>query len=244
MGINFFTEDFTEVNYKRLIKIAKQRFSFIFFDELPPSKPHVLWRHDVDFSVHRALKLAEIEAKHDIKSTYFLLLHSEMYNLMEMDCFTKIKEIVKLGHQLGLHFDQNFYSINNQEDLIGKISFEKGILENLFDSQIKAVSFHNPLFDAGLDIKQENLAGLINTYGSAIYSNYKYVSDSNGYWRFDRLEEVLSNNDWDKLQVLTHPEWWVPSQMLPRERVQRCIDGRALAVANFYDNFHKKSGRY
>lgn len=244
MKQNFYIDDFTESNYERLVDIAKERYRFIFFDEKTPIEPHVIWRHDVDFSIHRALRLAEIEAKLGVKSTYFLLLHSEMYNVLEKRCYIKILEIEKLGHQLGLHFDQSFYQIQSQQELIDKVSFEKALLENLLNVKIRAISFHNPVFDSGLNIKQEKIADLINTYGARIYDNYKYVSDSNGYWRFDRLEDVLKDSTYNRLQVLTHPEWWVPSPMLPRARVQRCIMGRAEAISNFYDDFHKISGRY
>ena len=49
------------------------------------------------------------------------------------------------------------------------------------------------------------------------------------------LREVLAEGGHARLQVLTHPEWWVPEPLPPRARVARAIDGRAAAAAGRYD---------
>ena len=67
-------EDFTEKNYRKLIKLAKKNYVFKFFNS-SNKPPYVLWRHDVDCSVHRALCLAKIEKELGVKSTYFFHLH-------------------------------------------------------------------------------------------------------------------------------------------------------------------------
>ena len=47
---------------------------------------------------------------------------------------------------------------------------------------------------------------MINAYAKYFKDNVEYCSDSNGYWRHQRLENFL-NNKHDKIQVLTHPVW-------------------------------------
>ena len=69
------------------------------------------------------------------------------------------------------------------------------------------------------------------------------MSDSNGFWRYRRLEDVLTEAKEERLQVLTHPEWLQDRVMTPRERVQRCIDGRAARVAERYDRYLADCGR-
>ncbi len=60
------------------------------FDKLYSSgKRYLILRHDVDFSVDRALELAKIENNYGISSTYFFLLHSDFYNIFEKDSFNK-----------------------------------------------------------------------------------------------------------------------------------------------------------
>ena len=70
---------------------------------------------------------------------------------------------------------------------------------------------------------------------AASATRYAYVSDSNGYWRFERLPEVLAAGAHERLHVLTHPEWWQEQPMSPRERILRCIEGRGRASEATYD---------
>src|SRR4051794_14022454 len=97
-------EDFTEGAYLSLIHEARLGYSFEPFGTTCVH-PHVLWRHDVDASVHRALVLARIEAELGVRSTYFFALRSEFYNLLESGVTRRAREILELGHWLGLHFD-------------------------------------------------------------------------------------------------------------------------------------------
>ena len=62
--------DFTEIGYRAVLALARERFTFAFFGEAP-AEPHVLWRHDVDMSVHRAVALAAIEADAKQAREYF-----------------------------------------------------------------------------------------------------------------------------------------------------------------------------
>src|SRR5262245_53947913 len=62
-------------------------------------------------------------------------------------------------------------------------------------------------------------------------------------WLYRRLEDVLVSASERPLQVLTHPGMWQDSPMPPRQRVERCIQGRAKATAEFYDNLLRVAGR-
>ena len=105
-----------------------------------------------------------------------------------------------------------------------------------------AFSFHNPATDA-LSVDTNSVAGMTNAYGRAITESYTYVSDSNGYWRHQRLPDVLEAAEEQRLHVLTHPEWWQAKPMAPRERLARCIEGRAQRSSNWYDDLLRKWDR-
>ena len=79
------------------------------YEKLRKSKKFLILRHDVDFSLDYALKLAKKEAKNEIKSTYFILLHGEYYNPFDKKNTKIIKEISNLGHEIGLHYDTDFF---------------------------------------------------------------------------------------------------------------------------------------
>jgi len=243
--MRFYFEDFTEFNYKKLIELAKQKYNFITYQDIKASRDNVIiWRHDVDYSMHRALKLAEIEADLGIVSTYFLNFHSNTYNLLENEVFEIGKNIIKLGHKVGLHFDATFYNLNIDEverfyECLGK---ERRMLEDLYETNVSVFSFHNPDVGGWLAFEEYSACGMINTYSLFLKNNFTYCSDSNGYWRFKRLEDVLNSGE-KKLHILTHPVWWVPNEMSPRERINRCIDGRKDKCNLIYDNLLDELGR-
>jgi len=242
----YYFEDFTEDNYRFLIKLCKKNYTFISYESYLEHGKNVLWRHDVDFSVHRARRLAQIEFEENVRSTYFIHLHSEYYNVLEVDIAKCINEIIGYGHFIGLHFDPQFYSLKNDsmgEGLIPYLELEKNILEKVFDRKIQVFSFHNPDVGNWLQVDDECVSGMINTYSRTIKNKYTYCSDSNGYWRFKRLENVLQEASEPNLQVLTHPVWWVPEIMSPRERVSRAIDGRARKQHERYDTSLAEMGR-
>jgi hypothetical protein len=209
-------------------------YQFRFFTDFDKNEKFALWRHDVDFSVHAAKKLALIEAEEGVISTYFLHLHSEFYNLLEAEVFNRVKDIIGLGHQIGLHFDTHFYNIQDATLLDEKIRFEADFLGHLLGTPIKVFSFHNTTpFIMGC--KAPNYGGLINTYASYFQENVTYCSDSNGYWRFKRLTDVIEENH-PRIQILTHPAWWQENPMAPRQRILNCVEGRDKKSIDYYDS--------
>jgi hypothetical protein len=223
---------FTEEGYRELLRLAKQHYAFGSFRAYRDAPPRtVLWRHDLDFSVHRALALARLEAAEGVRATHFLLLHSGFYNALEAEVAQRVREIVSLGHELGLHFDPRFHDGRDLDDALER---ERTLLEHLFATEVTAFSLHNPDL-AGWSDGRDEIAGMVNAYGSYLTEHYAYASDSNGYWRFTPLDEVLAHGEHERLQVLTHPEWWVPEPMSPRERVSRAIEGRARRQHARYD---------
>jgi hypothetical protein len=236
-------DDFTESSYARLLTLARDRYSFASFTSQPESR-HVLWRHDVDYSVHRALRLAEMEADAGVHSTYFLYPHSQFYNLLSSLVLPKALQIFELGHDLGLHFDPTFYGKGlGRDHFLDRVESERKLLADLVGVSPVAVSFH--LFGVLEEPPPDDdiVSGLVNAYGKTIKSDYGYCSDSNGVWRHERLFDVIERAEHDRLHVLTHPEWWTPAAMAPRARIQRCLDGQAAAVGDYYDDLTDSYGR-
>ena len=152
---------------------------------------------------------------------------------MDITCATAISNIIKNGHEVGLHFDCSFYNISNEEELINKLHFEKDILEGVFGLQVSSFSFHNPTEDI-LKYNKDQYAGMFNTYGLG-FKKLRYCSDSNGYWRHKSIKDALLEDDSLPIQILTHPEWWNDSVMSPKERVWKCIDDNTEKVKDWYN---------
>jgi peptidoglycan/xylan/chitin deacetylase (PgdA/CDA1 family) len=227
--------DFTEAGYRELLQLARANYRFARFGDDSVDR-HVLWRHDIDISVNRAVRLAEIEAEHGVVATYFLHLRSPFYNLLNSEMLWRVRRVIAQGHDIGLHFDPSRYEGGlSRSALEAAIGAEGDLLAREFGTPPRAVSFHDistlrePVPD------DDRLCGLVNAYSRRLRDNYAYVSDSNGVWLYRRLRDVVEAAAEDRLQVLTHPEWWTPEVMAPRQRVQRAIDGHAAAMARRYD---------
>jgi hypothetical protein len=234
--------DFTEGAFRELILITKDHYEFATFGTTC-SGPHVLWRHDVDVSVQRARRLAEIESDCSVTATYFFRLHSEFYNLLEPSVLAAAIAIVELGHNVGLHLELDDRLSPTRASIAAQAGYERGILEHYLQRDVTAVSFHNPDIGAVLDYDVDQIAGMQSAYGEGVKKRYRYVSDSNGYWRFARLMDVLASRDEPRIHVLTHPEWWTPEAMPPRDRILRSVYGRAEATVAGYDDLLARCGR-
>jgi hypothetical protein len=235
--------DFTESRYAEILDFAVARFTFTRFGSVS-EPPCLLWRHDVDMSAHRGLALARLEEDRGTIATYFFRLHAEYYNVFEWPIGAIIQEISKRGHEIGLHFEADPRLDLHDEDLLEeKLELERVILEGVAETAVSAVSFHDPEVGNLLRFRRKAYAGMENAYAYLGEAGFVYVSDSDGYWRFRSLPDVLAENGDANVHVLTHPEWWTPEPMPPHARMRRCVEGRAAAVQLRYDTLLAEQGR-
>ena len=226
-------DDFTLDNYRRLIQLAKkQGFQFIFHkDEFVSVRKDVIWRHDVEFEPDIALKMAQIEFEEGVTASYFFQLHSPYYNVLDPHYRSVFHAIKDLGHLVGLHFDSAYWGISSEEQLSAYIILDKEYLEKNMGVSVDTFSFHNttPFTHSCLEYRY---GGLINVYSSYFKNRYNYCGDSLGYWRFDRLEDVLNNREVQHLQVLTHDANWSDKVLSPRKRFAKAMIDRAENLIN------------
>jgi hypothetical protein len=243
MSDEFHFEDFTEASYARIVQETAGKYAFEPFGT-SSEDAHVLWRHDVDFSVHRALKLAGIEADAGVRATYFLRLRGAFYNLLEPPVIERAREIAELGHWIGLHFDPLSDVVSDSENKLAEgLAYDRGLLAEVMERPVESFSFHNPGTWGADEIDADRIAGMVNVYGAELRDRYLYVSDSNGYWSDRRLPEVIAAATAERLHVLTHPEWWQETAMSPGQRIARCIEGRAEHTRRSYEDPARAWGR-
>ena len=191
--------------------------------------------------INRAAVLARIESE-GVTANYFVNPHSEYYNPFEAQQVQLLRYILGLGHSLALHFDAAFHNIQSEEQLHCKVAQDASWLEEAFGVRPDAFSFHNP-GPQNLQCSADHYGGLINCYSHRFKTVVPYCSDSNGYWRFRRLHDVLIEATDSSLQVLTHPGWWQHKPMPPRQRIFRSAYGRAAATMRHYDHGLEEHGR-
>jgi hypothetical protein len=240
---------FTENGFRALLKALKaENYHFVFFGESEERRPsgarQVLWRHDVDVSMHRAARLGAIEAEEGVQATYFLNPRCEFYNLAEPGILQLARSLAAQGHALGLHFDAGAYDTTEWtlESLRRAVGQERSLLEAILGAPVQAMSRHNPDLSNLLEFKDETVCGLINAYSEGHRRDFVYASDSNGYWRFKPMEQVIGAGH-ERLHLLTHPEWWTPEPLSPSARIDRALQGRARVLRSVYDQALEAAGR-
>ncbi|MGF9697920.1 hypothetical protein [Paenibacillus sp. MABNR03] len=209
---------FTYKEYGEIIqRLRDTGLPFLDYKEITEeTKSFVILRHDVEFSLSRAHKLAYFESNHlDIKSSYFIQISNNCYNPFSEENIKIIRDILRMGHRVGLHYH---LPKNSTHNIVEGIKKEIGIFSNFIETTVDRFSFHRPTkVVLSLDIKIDNL---INSYASR-YFNYCsdnnlintnkskifYLSDSQHKWKFgypntEMLEGV------ERVQILTHPYSW------------------------------------
>lgn len=222
--MKFFLED-----YVQLINSFKNSgYKFIFFGEenLDNSK-EVILRHDVDFSLLKALKMAKIENDLGVKSTYFILIGTEFYNPFLYENRKIIKEILQLGHSIGVHFDVANYENNANEDLLNSINDEINILSNIISKPINCISFHRPIKEL-LNKKISN--DFISAYEERYFKEFSYISDSRFNWKNNPYE--LISNHATKIQCLVHPIWYSTNIKTSKQIVCELLDEKNKCINN------------
>lgn len=232
-------EPFTGSHFVSLLELAKERFTFAPFTDIPWDSSFVLWRHDVDCSLNRAFRCGEEEQRLGVLATYFINPTSSFYNPFEASQAQLVRDIAAMGHRIGLHFDANGVS---PPELDAAIKSQRLALEEIVGVSVEAVSFHNPRAEH-LGNDADTYGGLINAYSRTLMQDVTYSSDSNGYWRHRPLLDVLKDVSVSRLQVLTHPGWWQDTVMPPRSRILRSVYGRASHVMSEYDGLLLRDGR-
>ena len=184
-----------------LDKFKKNGFSFSYFDNL--NDKCCILRHDIDVSPKLALDMAKLEYKLDVKSTYFFMVRSPFYNIFSRANDFIVRQIIGMGHNIGLHYDEGYYS--KSVSLQELVDSEILMLEKNFDTKINVVSFHQPsekIINNFIKIKQ------INTYDRDYFGNIKYISDSNMVFK-ENIIDIITSGEHSKIQLLIHPIWWM-----------------------------------
>jgi hypothetical protein len=175
-----------------------------------------------------------------------VLLDSGHYNVFEPEVIEILKKISGMGHEIGLHFDWDVFGRSasvTQQEAHERISFEKHVVQTILGVPLRSMSFHNHTLNEGRIIGADTICGMFNAAAPRVRDQFKYCSDSNGIWRYDRLADLLSDDSIPRLHVLTHPVWWVPEAMRPVDRFRRAVEGHARANMRFYLGVMRRDGR-
>ena len=197
--------EFTYAAYRDLITLLKNEgYRFCGYFDHEGRDKRVILRHDIDYSMERAFKLAQVEQEEGVRSTYFALLRTDFYNPASISAYKALHSIVDLGHNIGLHFDETVYNYDHRS-MEYYISKEARILSELLEVEINSFSLHRP---NAVTLETElEIPGFVNSYSEEFFQNFKYVSDSRRRWR-EPVEEIIQSEAYRRLHILTHAFWY------------------------------------
>ena len=94
---------------------------------------------------------------------------------------------------------------------------ERRFVEDLLGVPLVALSFHiaSPFTQA---CRKTSYAGLVNANGEYLQIGSRLLLGFEWLLEIKRLEDVLREAEFPRLQVLTHPGLWQETVMSPRQR--------------------------
>jgi hypothetical protein len=193
----------------------------------------VVIKHDVETNVLKALKLAKIEKKYNIKATYYV-----QANLVK-DNYQLLQEIQDMGHEVAYHYDVLDANSGNMKLSIKE--FKSNIdLFHKYGFNIQTVCPHgNPVmirdgwnsnkdFFRNLRVQElfPNILDIVVQLSSKLDCSYAYISDAGYGWKeivnisdndiknngdreiesFEKLLNTLEARD--NIILSTHPHRW------------------------------------
>ncbi len=213
---------FTYTSYLNLLKKLKSHgYEIADYHNWMKKRRCVILRHDIDFSIDRAVKMAEFEAENGIFSTYFVIVTSGFYNIHSRDCREKLREICRMGHEAGVHYDETAYMTADPQEIVKNILYEGRILSDILGHQVNTVSMHRP----GREILEMNLdvPGFVNSYSDTFFHKFKYVSDSGRKWR-EPVEKYIEHTAYERLHILTHAFWYENTEQSLQDTIKSFVN--------------------
>jgi hypothetical protein len=238
--------EFSIDGYARLIRrILSSGYTASSFRSPLRREPQILLRHDIDFSLESALLVAKVENDIGVRSTYYVLVCSEFYNIFTRRAHCILSEIVELGHEIGLHFDSSRYD-DCFERIDNLVNYECAVLENVVSREITSISFHRPdIYFRGLD---RQIGGREHTYHPIFFKDIAYISDSGGSFKYGCPLDHPAFLARKSIQLLTHPIWWPPAPVVDNMQLvinflkdrERLLNHQAALNCRPYSDFCKK----
>ena len=198
---------FSYKEYSLIIEKYKSRI--VDFFEVD-NNDFVLIRHDVEFSVERALGIAYLDAKWSIPSSFLFQVKSNAYNPLSTFNSENIRKICDLDCHVGLHLYVSHIEAGNWKKLEEELINQKNIFELITDRPCDRFSFHRPpkwVFER----RDGYIAGILNMYGKSFFEfdsnpkTIKYLADSQHRFQYGH---PLNDYRQKKIQILLHPDEW------------------------------------
>ena len=229
------TRDFTFRKYKELLSSLKEAgYEFRTFESFCEGNNkgrYVMLRHDVDLLPSHSVQCAEIEAGMDIHSSYYFRIVNKS-NHPE-----SIRSIVKMGHELGYHYEVLSASKGNYQQAIQNFKKNLSYFRNFYP--VRTISMHgSPTSrydnrDMWKEYDYHTWDVIGEPYFDIDYRKVMYLTDTGHCWNgqlFNIRDKVAGNSLMnlastddiilaakqgllpDKIMINTHPQRWTDNK--------------------------------
>lgn len=185
-----FTFEYIANEYRALLEMG---YKFVTcqqaFDEFRASglvnggAPTVINRVDVDFSLARAGRLADIYNALGLKATFFVRLHAKEYNPFDFENFRHLRAIQTAGHEIGYHSEIVDQAVIWQEDAVTALRRDLAVMEAMLGQRVQGAASHGGLtglnnLDFWADHTVAEFGLSYEAYHDGVFEASRYVSDS------------------------------------------------------------------
>ena len=212
--------DYTYRSYEALLEsIRACGRTICAFRDVRDAESFVVLRHDVDYSVVKAREMAERERRCGVRSTYFLLLTSPYYNLLAGDNLRAARDIVGMGHEVGLHYDTDVFSELDDAGQARKVVELAHVLAESVGTDVTSIAQHNPSETA----VRLRVPAYVDAYSDRFFRDIAYVSDSRRLFGAPDPYEFFRAHP--RSQLLIHPLWWHETEQSRSQSFAAIRDG-------------------
>ncbi len=202
--------------YRNILRNIKESGRLLDYIDAVNASEFLILRHDVEFSLDRAFKMAVIEEREGIKSSFFVQITNNSYNALSMQNRRIVKEISDMGHKIGLHYHLN--GITDPLKTRDGIRDQIRIMSEMCGIIVDRFSIHRPVREVYFN--SIPIDGIINAYSPEFFSlleedkpienqelEVKYIADSRHRWNYGYPDkQTIFDNP--KIQLLIHPDFW------------------------------------
>jgi hypothetical protein len=196
--------DFTYQAYEALLRFIRADLGrpIVTLRDVPDQDPCVILRHDIDYSIEKAMRLAEIDQKVGARATVFVLMTCEYYNLLMPENIEAVRRIASMGHEIGLHYDTGAITAATPDARIAEVIRLARFLEEHVGVPVTSVAQHNP----SLTPVRVGIPGYRDAYDPRFFRDIAYLSDSRRL--FGAPDVYAFFRDHPRSQFLAHPLWY------------------------------------
>lgn len=227
--------------FRKILREIKRSGKCMDYWEAMNADSFLILRHDIEFSVERAWRMAMIEKEEGITSSWFLQIKSNAYNAFSEKNMTLLNEMIQAGHHIGLHYHlgSDISHLHIRDEIRDQIR----IMSEMLHYPVDRFSIHRPVEESKYYAIRIN--GVINAYSKEFFTHFenanpdseleiKYITDSKHRWNYG-YPDMATIQKYPKIQLLIHPYSWSETGLDAAGMFNEVADEKEKETLNTFD---------